>query len=299
MTVTFRWWEKGTGSRTEEAGRRKKANVHIKISENTTKTLKDYFLHASREVHGTMNKPGKHSELVLLQNPCIFFLLAKFCILTLRFPVRKPTSYCFTIWLLKTALETAPQVKKSCLRLINSVFRLLQSTGDCLSVLNTLAMPLAFCLPVIYLAHAHTLYLIYQFCISFPCPSIPQQLEWGKSPREKESGPVVTPRPLDYKLPPVFFHACLCLNLPVPQGKTARAQPQQPGPAGTWTSSSSPHLQYSQALEILTYPVVSCNRLSSMGSGAWRNYSLRQPGSLIWYYKSSPAPKNMEQMEEV
>lgn len=67
-----------------------------------------------------------------------------------------PTSYFFTRSLSKTPLESVLQANTSCLHLLNRVFRLLRSTRDWFWVLNTLAMPLAFLLPMIYFAHTHT-----------------------------------------------------------------------------------------------------------------------------------------------
>lgn len=140
------------------------------------------------------------------------------------------------------------QANTSCLHLLNQVFRPLRSTRDCFWVLNTLAMPLAFLLPMIYFAHTHTHTLdpTYQFCTSLHSPSIPQQLKWGKRPGEKEPGPVIPPRPLDYKPSLLFFHACLYLNLPVPQGKQQVLNLRCLALAGTWMGNSSPQFRDAQ-----------------------------------------------------
>lgn len=212
----------------------KSAKVLVKISDNTTKTLKYYFFTCKwRSYLIPQNKPGRCSALGLLQNPCVF-ILAKFCTLTLRFPVRILTSYCFTRSFLNTALERVPQAKTSCLHLLSRGFRLLQSTGDCLWVLNALAMPLTFLLPTIYLAHTHTLDPTYQFCTSSVsvCPASASHSNWNgaRGQGRRNLGQWLH---LDLRTISLLHYSCLCLNLPVPQGKTASAQPQRLGPAGT------------------------------------------------------------------
>lgn len=166
---------------------------------------------------------------------------------------------------MNTALERVPQAKTSCLHLLSRVFRLLQSTGDCLWVLNTLAMPLTFLLPTIYLAHAHTLDPTYQFCTSLPSLSIPQQLEWGKRPGEKEPGPVAPPRPSDPKPSPLF------LSLPElasASGQNSKCSAPEAWPCRHMNEKLLSPASRLSALETLTYPAVSCNHFSGMVSGA-------------------------------
>lgn len=130
---------------------------------------------------------------------------------------------------------------------------------------NAFNFPFAYDL---FSSYTHTgphLPVLYQFCISLPSLSIPQQLEWGKRPGEKEPGPVAPPRPSDYKPSPLF--------LSLPELASASGQNSKCSAPEAWPCRHineqllSPASRLS-ALETLTYPVVSCNHFSGMVSGA-------------------------------
>lgn len=85
----------------------------------------------------------------------------------------------------------------------------------------------------------------------------------------------------------------VCLNLPVPQDKTASAPPQGLDHANTWEATPAPAPRLSlEATD--TQLVVPCYHFSGMGSTAWRN---RWSRSLIDYFKGSLTPRNVEQTE--